>query len=190
MSDDISQYERLFWIIVLCVTGIYFFGFGIMSLWAYLEHKNRVNRERGFSWKSNETCGGMNHHGDDLPELYSLFLRKKLERGVEVIRYHHVFKDDPESKQREIDELNQFIDNLKTHLQNRRVFPRDPEKQTELEKMIINAPPIPPGDDDYSVYVLKDPKSGMYFHRLSGMPCLPPDVEEEYRKWEKEYWTS
>jgi hypothetical protein len=181
MSDDISQYERQIGIILGYVSIVGVFLIITSLLWYRRIHKKEVNRERGFSWERNEEWCGLRYHDDDLP--YSRYLEYRLERELKAIENKYKDKDDPVSKQKEIDDLIQFMDRLRVHLQNRRVFQRDPEKQTELEKMIINAPPIPPGDHDFSVYVLKDPESGMYFHRISGTPELSPDMNQEYWEW-------
>jgi hypothetical protein len=183
MSDVFSQLDRQ-------ITIILFIG-GIVSVFSLImyfitsrdELAKIVNQERGFSWEMNQEWGSMDYGDAIIAPVEKGFLEAKLKHGLKVIENKYKDKDDPVSKQNEIDELTQFIDKLKTHLQNRRVFPRDPEKQTELEKMIINAPPIPPGDHDYSVMVLQDPESGMYFSRISGCPAISPDMIKEYWEW-------
>jgi hypothetical protein len=142
-----------------------------------------------FDWKSHEEWASKKYaETGGIPLSKLEFLETKLKRELRVIENKYKDKDDPVSKEKEIDELIRFIDKLKNHFKNRRVFPRDPEKQTELEKLIINAPApttrVNINDPkDFARRFFKDPETGMYYDIRSGTPDLPPEMYPEYIKW-------
>jgi hypothetical protein len=131
-----------------------------------------------FDWKEHEAWMKMPMSG-----FHSSFIKHKQQQELEQIENKYRDKNDPESKQKEIDELLVFMDKLLKHMSYRKVFSRNPEEQTELEKMIINAPPPPPGTDakkEFGKYLVKDPETGMYFHKVSGTPEYSPEMNREY----------
>jgi hypothetical protein len=136
-----------------------------------------------FDWKSHEDWLRL---GSSSTKEH--FLRVKLEKELKQIEDRYKDKDDPVSKQKEIDELTQFMDKLTSHLRNRKAFSRNPEEQSELEKMIINTPhPTTMWSDDISKYLIKDPKTGMYYHKVSGRPDLSPEMYPEFEDWLTEW---
>ncbi len=139
------------------------------------EIRKRINE---FDWKEHEAWMKIPMGGYD-----SSFIKHKQKQELERIEQKYRDKNDPESKQKEIDELLVFMDKLLKHMSYRKVFSRNPEEQTELEKMIINAPPPPPGTDakkEFGKYLVKDPETGMYFHKVSGTPQYSPEMNREY----------
>jgi hypothetical protein len=132
-----------------------------------------------FDWKSHEEWASKPLYWDT-----EKFLKIKLEKELNQIEDKYKDKDDLISKQKEIDELTQFMDKLLKHMSYRKIFSRNPEEQSELEKMIINTPhPTTKWDGDISKYLIKDPKTGMYYHKVSGTPQLSPELYYEFQDW-------
>jgi hypothetical protein len=106
----------------------------------------------------------------------------KLKKELGLIERKYRDKNDPLSKQKEIDDLVQYAEILRKHMayENMKMIPEDPEKQTEIQKIIWNAPPFPERFDwtkDYAKTLVQDPETGMYWSKHTGMPKLPPDWE-------------
>jgi hypothetical protein len=136
-----------------------------------------------FDWKSHEDWAS-----SELGSATEHFLRVKLERELKQIEDRYKDKDDPVSKQKEIDEVTQFMDKLTSHLRNRKVFSRNPEEQSELEKMIISIPNPKKRYDlnnptEFNKMFVKDPETGMYYHTIRGIPELSPEMYREFEDW-------
>lgn len=117
-------------------------------------------------------------------------LEYALEKFLRRIELKYEDKNDPESKEKEIQELIDFTKKLREHLKIRREIPKDPEQQTEIEKLIVNAPKFPLGYDfarNYAKTLVKDPETGMYWSKQSGLPQEPPEWFEQFRKFNLEY---
>lgn len=113
---------------------------------------------------------------DKLKYAMAKFLRR--------IELKYKDKNDPESKEKEIQELIDFTEKLKEHLKIRRQIPKDPKQQTEIEKLIVAAPKFPKGYDyvrNYTNTLVKDPETGMYWSKQTGLPQEPPEWFEEFR---------
>lgn len=148
------------------------------------EIRKRINE---FDWKSHEEWASLDFGGTKIAPARKRFLEAKLKRDLKVIENKYKDKNDPVSKQKEIEELTQFMDRLIKHFETTRVFSRDPEKQTELEKMIINTPN--PGKvnvkdpKQLNKLFIKDPETGLYYHVARGTPEWSPEMQSEYIKW-------
>ena len=104
----------------------------------------------------------------------------KLNKELGLIEKKYRYKNDPESKQKEIDELVEFAEKLKKHMsyENMKIIPEDPKKQTEIQKIIMNTPPFPEKFEwikNYAKTLVQDKETGMYYSLQTGMPKLPPD---------------
>lgn len=112
----------------------------------------------------------------------------KLKKELALIERKYKDKNDPVSRQKEMDELIGFAEKLRKHVaeENYKEIPLDPEKQTEIQKIIMNTPPFPKGFDvlkNFAKTVVQDPETGMYWSTRTGTPELPP----EWQKDELEY---
>lgn len=114
-------------------------------------------------------------------------LEKYLKEKTSEIEGRYYNADTEESKQAEIEELKKLVETLKRHLlDNWKEIPEDQEKQSEIEKIITNAPKLPDNFDfkrNYAKAFIQDPKTGMWWNR-AGYPVLPPDwseIEQRYR---------
>jgi hypothetical protein len=137
-----------------------------------------------FDWKSHESWSNTK-----LDTGTEKFLQIKHDKELKRIEDRYAYKNDPVSRQREIDQLIQFMEKLKAHLRNRKKFSRNPEEQSELEKMIINTPtPETKWNQsiDVSKYLIQDPETGMYYHVVRGTPELPPQMYSELDDWLRE----
>jgi polyhydroxyalkanoate synthesis regulator phasin len=137
-----------------------------------------------FRWREHEFWTDPTRSG--LALTNKRFLEAKLEKELKRIEDKYKDKNDPVSRQKEIDEVTQFIDKLRTHLSSTKRFSRNPEEQTELEKMLINTPNPTIAwatKDNLERFLVKDPKTGMYYRRTSGTPELPPEIGREYWDW-------
>jgi hypothetical protein len=108
----------------------------------------------------------------------------KLKKELGLIERKYREKNDPVSKQKEIDELIEFVEKLRKHVseENFKEIPIDSEKQTELQKIIVNTPPFPNNLDffkDFAKTLVQDPETGMYWSRHHGMPTLPPEWQKD-----------
>lgn len=112
------------------------------------------------------------------------FLQWKFERDLYRIKKKYRGEVDSESAKKEVEELTQLIDRLRKHLsrENFQEIPEDPKQQTELQKMIVNTPRWSIGMDPEITFI-KDPKTGMYWSSVTGVPDLPYKLEKEVGEW-------
>lgn len=120
------------------------------------------------------------------------FIEWKLKKELGLIERKYKYINDPVSRQKEIDELLQFAEKLKKHVskENFKEIPNVPEQQTELQKLIVNAPPIPKGSSfikNYIDWVVKDPETGMYYSKISGEPTMPPEWEKDSLEYSMDF---
>lgn len=74
-------------------------------------------------------------------------------------------------KQKEIDELLEYLRRFRDHLNNYERIPIDPEKQTELQKAIVNTPYVK--ELFATVFLsplIKDPETGFWWNADLGIP--------------------
>lgn len=142
------------------------------------DHKNQshvhVKSNSSFDWEAHETRlkykSGYSNRDIDLIEWKvkkDTYYLQGVEDGLQMI-----------------EELKEYSERLKKHVsvENFKEIPRDPEQQTELQKLIVNSPPIPRDSSptrNYIDWVVEDPETGMYYTKTSGCPTLPPEWGKE-----------
>lgn len=115
----------------------------------------------------------------------------KLKKELDIIERKYRSKNDPMTKQKEREELIAFAEKLKKHvLENYKPIPEDPDKQTEIQKLIVKAPPFPQNYDyvrNFAKTLIKDPETGMYWSIPKGTPELPPDWKKDQLEYRMEF---
>ena len=111
------------------------------------------------------------------------FLQWKYERDLYYIKKKYDKKTDSESIKKEIEELNQLIEKLRKHVQNVEQIPEDPEQQSEIQKMIVNAPKLERSVENWYKSFIKDPETGMWWDPGTGLPAFSPKIENEREKY-------
>lgn len=122
------------------------------------------------------------------------FINWKLKKELGLIEKKYRYKNDPVSRQKERDELIEFVKKLRKHIVDNNVeIPEDPDKQSEIQKLIVNAPPFPQGFDYYNNYaktLLKDKETGMYWSLRTGLPAVPPAWQKDALEYELDITSS
>lgn len=102
-------------------------------------------------------------------EFYEWKLKKELKRIQDKYRN----ATDKESMNKEIADIHKFLDKVKKIRQTPTPqIPRDPSKQNELQKAIVNSPG-PPYSDFFDATV-RDEKTGIRYWKKDGRPALYP----------------
>lgn len=125
----------------------------------------------------------------EVPSRVGRFLKDKYQKELDFIRRKHRYAKDPAEMQKEIDELDAFMEKLKAHLSQNKRISRDPAEQSEFEKLIVNAPKFPKGFDfvkNYAQTRIQHPETGMWWSKLAGTPEMSPEMQQEYWNWSDE----
>lgn len=119
----------------------------------------------------------MTKHGSDYVDF---LLKKKLSL---IKRKYDRKKPDEYTEQEKTQEINELLDYLKRlreHLMKFEEIPLDPEKQSEIQKLIVNTPKVKNWESDFNNPVIKDPETGFWWDAENGMPITSP-----YKVWSK-----
>lgn len=85
-----------------------------------------------------------------------------------------------QEKTQEINELLDYLKRLREHLMKFGEIPLDPEKQSEIQKMIVNTPKVEDWVMTHNYPVIKDPETGFWWDAEQGIPLAAP-----YKVWSK-----
>lgn len=150
-----------------------------------------VKPKYGFDWISHVG------HFTDGHAHYS-YINRCIKENVELIdwvyereygsikRTFGLLRRDTGQYDAEMSALQQMIAREREHIarDNYRQIPMDPEKQTPIQKLIVNAE-----HEMYSDHKIKDPDTGMYWGFSDGFPRLSPEIEKyeiDKVRWESD----
>lgn len=125
--------------------------------------------------------------GGDSPFAYSKDAEKGLSQRMELRGIRNLEKKysklppnsyTPEQKQAEIEQLLADVRKLRDHLSKREEIPMEPEKQTELQKYIVNHPIVTPEEikKNRDSVIYKDPMTGLLWNVNIGAPAVPAEL--------------
>jgi hypothetical protein len=190
VDTELATYVFLAWLLPPVIALLYSFG-----VWSPtpMPQEPPMKPYHGFDWISHVSSftdnlpsnSSISRHAEENLSLIDWVSKRELGN---IRRTYGLFGRDSEQYNAEVNTLTLMIERERKHFarDNYQQIPMDPEKQTEIQKFIVNA-----DLNDFPNFFhtsIKDPDTGMYWDFLDGFPCLSPTFKKY--KIEKQRWES